>query len=54
VKIQLSNLRILARQQHEQDKAVRLSRQTVELALNEYRDGTVAFTTVANAQTADQ
>ena len=50
VEDQLSNLRILARQQRVQDEAVALSRRAVEITLNEYRAGTVAFTTVVTAQ----
>jgi NodT family efflux transporter outer membrane factor (OMF) lipoprotein len=46
----LSSLLILARQQTVQDDAVRLSRQAVDIALNEYRAGTVSFTTVVTAQ----
>jgi outer membrane protein TolC len=33
-----------------QDEVVTLSRQAVEIALNEYRAGTVPFTTVVTAQ----
>jgi outer membrane protein TolC len=33
-----------------QDEAVSLSRQAVEIALNEYRAGTVSFTTVVQNQ----
>src|SRR5262249_60994389 len=50
VEDQLSNLRILAEQQRAQDEAVRLSRQAVDITLNEYRAGTVSFTTVVQAQ----
>jgi NodT family efflux transporter outer membrane factor (OMF) lipoprotein len=50
VEDQLSNLRILAEQQRVQDEAVRLSRQAVDITLNEYRAGTVSFTTVVQAQ----
>jgi len=50
VEDQLSNLRILAQQQRVQDEAVALSRRAVEIALNEYRAGTVSFTTVVTAQ----
>jgi NodT family efflux transporter outer membrane factor (OMF) lipoprotein len=46
VEDQLSNSRILARQQRVQDEAVTLSRQAVDIALNEYRAGTASFTTV--------
>jgi NodT family efflux transporter outer membrane factor (OMF) lipoprotein len=50
VEDQLSNLRILGQQQRVQDEAVRLSRQAVDLTLNEYRAGAVSFTTVVTAQ----
>jgi NodT family efflux transporter outer membrane factor (OMF) lipoprotein len=50
VEDQLSNLRILGEQQRVQDEAVSLSRQAVEIALNEYRAGTVSFTTVVQNQ----
>jgi NodT family efflux transporter outer membrane factor (OMF) lipoprotein len=50
VEDQLSNSRILAQQQRVQDEAVALSRRAVEIALNEYRAGTVSFTTVVTAQ----
>lgn len=51
VEDQLSTLRILAHQQQVQDEAVKLSREAVEIALNEYKAGTVSFTTVVTAQT---
>jgi NodT family efflux transporter outer membrane factor (OMF) lipoprotein len=51
VEDQLSSLRILARQQRVQDEAVTLARQSVDIALNEYRAGTIAFTAVVTAQT---
>jgi outer membrane protein TolC len=50
VEDQLSNLRILAQQQRVQDEVVDLSRQAVDIALNEYRAGTVSFTAVVRAQ----
>jgi NodT family efflux transporter outer membrane factor (OMF) lipoprotein len=50
VEDQLSNLRILGQQQRVQDEAVSLSRQAVDITLNEYRAGTVSFTTVVQAQ----
>jgi NodT family efflux transporter outer membrane factor (OMF) lipoprotein len=50
VEDQLSSLRVLARQQRVQDEAVTLSRQAVDIALNEYRAGTIAFTAVVTAQ----
>jgi NodT family efflux transporter outer membrane factor (OMF) lipoprotein len=46
----LSSLRILAKQQKVQDEAVKLSREAVTIALNEYKAGTVSFTTVVTAQ----
>jgi NodT family efflux transporter outer membrane factor (OMF) lipoprotein len=46
----LSALRILSRQQKVQDEAVKLSREAVSIALNEYKAGTVSFTTVVTAQ----
>lgn len=46
----LSTLRILQRQAGVQDTAVRLARQAVQIALNEYRAGTVAYTTVVTNQ----
>lgn len=46
----LASLRILAEQQRAQDEAVKLSKQSVDIALNEYRAGTVSFTTVVTAQ----
>ena len=50
VEDQLSNLRILGQQQRVQDEAVSLARQAVDITLNEYRAGTVDFTTVVTAQ----
>src|SRR5215470_8687263 len=50
VEDQLSNLRILGQQQRVQDEAVSLSRRAVDITLNEYRAGTVSFTTVVTAQ----
>jgi NodT family efflux transporter outer membrane factor (OMF) lipoprotein len=46
----LSSLRILGKQQKVQDEAVTLSQQAVTIALNEYKAGTVSFTTVITAQ----
>ena len=46
----LSTLRILQQQAVVQDNAVRLARQAVQIALNEYRAGTVAYTTVVTDQ----
>ena len=52
VEDQLSSLRVLQQQAAPQDEAVRLARRAVEIALNEYRAGTVAYTTVVTNQTA--
>jgi len=49
----LSTLRILQKQFGVQDNAVRLARQAVQIALNEYRAGTVAFTTVVTNQATE-
>jgi len=46
----LSTLRILQQQSGVQDNAVRLARQAVQITLNEYRAGTVAYTTVVTNQ----
>ncbi len=50
VEDELSTLRILKQQAVVQDEAVRSARQAVQIALNEYRAGTVAYTTVVTAQ----
>lgn len=50
VEDQLSNLRILGRQGAAQAEAVRLARQAVTIALNEYQAGTAVYTTVVTAQ----
>ncbi len=50
VEDQLVALRVLERQAVEEDKAIRLGRQAVEITLNEYRAGTVAYTAVVTAQ----
>lgn len=50
VEDQLSNLRILKRQAAAQDEAVKLARQAVTIALNEYQAGTTTYTTVVTAQ----
>lgn len=50
VEDQLSNLRILGQQQRVQDEAVSLARRSVDITLNEYRAGTVAFTAVVQQQ----
>ena len=46
----LSGLRILQDQQGVQEDAVRLAREAVRIALNEYSAGTVAYTAVITAQ----
>jgi NodT family efflux transporter outer membrane factor (OMF) lipoprotein len=46
----LAGLRILEQQEAAQQDAVKLARRAVEISLNEYRAGTVAFTTVVTAQ----
>lgn len=46
VEDQLSNFRILSEQQKVQDEAVKLARQSVSIALNEYKAGTQAFVSV--------
>ena len=46
----LSTLRILQQQAVVQDSAVRLARQAVEVALNEYRAGTIVYTAVVTDQ----
>jgi NodT family efflux transporter outer membrane factor (OMF) lipoprotein len=51
VEDQLSTLRILAQQAVIQDRAVADASQAVSIALNEYRAGTQAYTTVITAQT---
>ena len=51
VEDQLSALRILQEEAKAEDAAVRSAREAVQLTLNEYRAGTVAFTTVITAQT---
>lgn len=50
VEDQLSTLRILERQAELQAKAVASSRQAVEITLNEYRAGTIDYTSVVTAQ----
>jgi NodT family efflux transporter outer membrane factor (OMF) lipoprotein len=52
VEDQLSNLRILQQQAGAEDTAVRAAQRSLDIALNEYRAGTVAYTTVVTAQTA--
>ena len=46
----LSSLRILQQQAVVEDNAVRLAEQAVQISLNEYRAGTVAYTTVVTNQ----
>jgi NodT family efflux transporter outer membrane factor (OMF) lipoprotein len=48
----LSSLQILAREADVQDAAVRASRESVELAQNQYRAGTISFLEVIIVQTA--
>jgi NodT family efflux transporter outer membrane factor (OMF) lipoprotein len=50
VENQLSGQRILADQSRAEADAVALARQAVQIALNEYRAGTVTYTTVVTAQ----
>jgi NodT family efflux transporter outer membrane factor (OMF) lipoprotein len=50
VEDQLAALRILAQQASVQNEAVVAARQAVDITLNEYRQGTVSFTTVVTAQ----
>ncbi|HUC63562.1 MAG TPA: efflux transporter outer membrane subunit [Alphaproteobacteria bacterium] len=52
VEDELATLRILERQAKVEAVAVRAAEEAVRLALNEYRAGTVAYTTVITAQTA--
>jgi NodT family efflux transporter outer membrane factor (OMF) lipoprotein len=50
VEDELSNLRVLKQQSETQAEAVRLARQAVTIALNEYQAGTATYTTVVTAQ----
>jgi NodT family efflux transporter outer membrane factor (OMF) lipoprotein len=50
VEDQLAAVRILARQQRVAEAAVKAAREEVEILLNQYRAGTVAFTAVVVAQ----
>jgi NodT family efflux transporter outer membrane factor (OMF) lipoprotein len=50
VEDQLSTLRILMKQSGVQDKAVDAARQAVEIDLNQYKAGTIPFTTVVTAE----
>jgi len=52
VEDELSDLRILQQQAGAEDAAVRAAQHSLDIALNEYRAGTVAYTTVVTAQTA--
>jgi outer membrane protein TolC len=50
VEDQLVALRVLAKQAQEEQAAVAAAGQEVQIALNEYQAGTVAYTTVVSAQ----
>lgn len=50
VEDQLSNLRILARQARALGKAVELAREALDITISEYKQGTVDFTAVVQAQ----
>lgn len=52
VEDELSTLRILQRQAMAADEAVRATQHAVDVTLNEYRAGTVAFTTVVTEEAA--
>jgi NodT family efflux transporter outer membrane factor (OMF) lipoprotein len=52
VEDQLSNLRILQQQAGAEVEAVRAAQRSLDISLNEYRAGTVAYTAVVTAQTA--
>ena len=52
VEDELSDLRILQQQAGAEETAVRAAQHSLDIALNEYRAGTVAYTTVVTAQTA--
>ena len=52
VEDELSSLRILEKQAAAEAEAVRAAQRSLDIALNEYRAGTVAYTTVVTAQTA--
>ncbi len=49
----LSSMRILGKQQKVQDEAVKLSQEAVTITINEYKAGTVSFTTVVTAQATE-
>jgi NodT family efflux transporter outer membrane factor (OMF) lipoprotein len=51
VEDELATLRILERQVHVQEQTVKSANLAVQLALNQYKAGTVAYTTVITAQT---
>ena len=51
VEDELAALRILAQQQVVEDNTVRLAREAEQLTLNQYQQGTVAYTAVVTAQT---
>lgn len=53
VEDQLSDLRILKQQTEALASAVRLSREAVDVSLNEYKAGTAAYTTVVTAQATE-
>jgi NodT family efflux transporter outer membrane factor (OMF) lipoprotein len=52
VEDELSSLRILEQQAGAEAEAVSAAQRSLDIALNEYRAGTVAYTTVVTAQTA--
>jgi NodT family efflux transporter outer membrane factor (OMF) lipoprotein len=52
VEDELSTLRILEQQAAAETRAVAAAQRSLDIALNEYRAGTVAYTTVVTAQTA--
>ena len=52
VEDQLSTLRILQQQAEVEDRAVQLAQRSVQIALNQYRAGTVNYTTVVTQQAA--
>jgi len=52
VEDELSDLRILQQQAGAETEAVRAGQHALDIALNEYRAGTVDYTTVVTAQTA--
>jgi len=50
VEDQLSNLRIMAQQARALAKAVQLAREALDITITEYKQGTVDFTAVVQAQ----